>query len=218
MTDVDKPERAPLPHALTGGLGHAQQFATGDLGIAQQLGAPNRHAPGLHQPLVPSRSTLPRSWDVQDIWRGLLTTALLLFFADIVVRRVMIDYRGAVVKAAALVARVLPGRRKRDTAEDVELANLLRRKQELRDKQRERAAAWELTAGSAGDAGDADDAPKLDAAFDASAAPSSESAADKPKPKKAKKPEPEPAEEGGYTSRLLAAKRRALDKRRGDDR
>ncbi len=160
----------------------------------------------------------PRSWDVQDIWRGLLTTALLLFFADIVVRRVMIDYRGAVVKAAALVARVLPGRRKRDTAEDVELANLLRRKQEMRDKQRERAAAWELTAGSAGDAGDADDAPKLDAAFDASAAPSSESAADKPKPKKAKKPEPEPAEEGGYTSRLLAAKRRALDKRRGDDR
>jgi hypothetical protein len=104
----------------------------------------------------------PVTRDVLDIWLGLLFAAVFLFFADVFVRRVAIDYREAVVKGwNSLLAVVGRGHRTPAPA-DGRLATLLERKAELRQESEKRyrpgeklgsdgaparaAATWDSTA------------------------------------------------------------------------
>ena len=151
---------------------------------------------------------LPKSYNVQDIWRALLTAAVILFFADVFIRRVLIDFAGM----ARAVRRWLPGRSAVPAAE-APLGELLQKKAEARRAQASGApAVGEATY----EASDREDAPQFDAAGSASSPeagggkkPAGRAASSSQRPER-KSAAPAP-EEGGYTSRLLAAKRRALD-------
>lgn len=104
----------------------------------------------------------PVTRDVLDIWLDLLFAAVFLFFADVFVRRVAIDYREAAVKAWHSMLAVV-GRGQRTLAPaDGRLATLLERKAELRQESEKRyrpgerlgsegassrpAATWDSTA------------------------------------------------------------------------
>jgi uncharacterized membrane protein len=152
----------------------------------------------------------PMSRSVQDTWRGLLTLAVALFYLDVFIRRVVVDYRKAARTAIARAAALVRGRQAVREPADERLATLLQRKAELRERTavrpeapreaapRERAipvAAW---------------GPRLPETA-APAAPETVG------PKAPPAAEPRPAADeaaSSYTARLLEAKRRAL--RRGE--
>jgi uncharacterized membrane protein len=144
---------------------------------------------------------------VEEIWRGLLVWALALFFADIFLRRVLIEYRRLWQKLLAGAAWL--ARRPRPVLErtaDERLATLLRRKEEVRSRTHGLEARPESTAG---------EPPPVWAREPGAEQPAAEPA---PRPKKPQKPAAPAApalsepQEASYTSRLLEAKRRARER------
>jgi hypothetical protein len=153
----------------------------------------------------------PLTRSVQDTWRALLTAALALFYLDVFIRRVVVDYRQAARKALARAVAVLRRRPPPREAADERLATLLQRKTELREMS---AARYEPAVVAEGRRAKRD--------VPAAAAPPAPAAAPGPAPPPGEAPGPAgpvpPAVEEGassYTARLLEAKRRAL--RRGKD-
>lgn len=172
---------------------------------------------------------LPPSYDVQPIWRTLLTIAAALFFLDVFVRRVVVDYLAA-VRAVAVKLVSLRGGERAGAHPDERLATLLERKEELR-----RAAGRPEVppgAGAAG-AGAAGAVPPRTRAPGAATPDAAEpvtpglapagsgrkettaSAPPKARPAAEAPPKEESPSAEGFTSRLLEAKRRAL-KRDGE--
>ncbi len=79
------------------------------------------------------RRDFEASYDVSDVWQSLVLAALAMFFIDVFVRRVAIDYRQAFLKAVNYAA-LLIGVRKRELAPtEGRLATLLERKAKLRE-------------------------------------------------------------------------------------
>jgi uncharacterized membrane protein len=143
------------------------------------------------------------SKSIQDIWHGLLLLATALFFIDIFVRRVLIDYAGLAQKSVGFVSSIF-GKKSAPKEEDP-LAVLLKKKEDARAREGQSgygqaAATYEAreSVESVEVAGDA-----------ASALGKAKGKGDAPKTKESKNVAGEEAEEAGYTSRLLAAKRRA---------
>jgi uncharacterized membrane protein len=151
----------------------------------------------------------PASRSVQDTWRALLTLAVVLFYADVFVRRVVVDYGKAARTALARAAALLRGRSAAREPADERLATLLARKAELRERTAGRDTPREGPAPAPVAAPAAVSARGTERA--AAAAPGSVA----PPPAPAKEAQP-PAEAGAAstTARLLEAKRRAL--RRGE--
>ena len=155
---------------------------------------------------------------VQDIWSSLLVFATLLFFVDIFVRRVMIDYSAVAWRSMAFVSGLF--RRKSPSGEDGELlAALLRKKEEVR-RSEDRAAVGRTPSGKPAASYEAKEANESDrsveATDDAGAALEGREGQG-PRKAESKKPSSEEAEESGYTGRLLAAKRRAQGKNEKKD-
>ena len=156
----------------------------------------------------------------QDLWRSLLFLAAILFLIDVFVRRVIVDY-GAVLMAGVHRVTAFVTRRGvvRDEA-DERLGQLLKRKADVQRTRMSRPRFYSDQASSdpsrAGSSGDAGTTPAaFDAAFDAGAT------AKPTRPRPAKKTtspasNAPAAQEDGYTSRLLAAKRRALGTSKDD--
>lgn len=149
------------------------------------------------------------SYSVQEIWRTLVILALVLFFVDVFIRRVLIDYRAAYARVAGFASAVARRREMRQRESDARLATLLRKKAEVRGKTQARGPGGAPPKEPA--PSEKEQTPVLDTAFDAGA-----SVAQRPRTETATKPKKEapsvsPEEEGAaYTSRLLKAKRRAL--------
>jgi uncharacterized membrane protein len=78
----------------------------------------------------------PVSKDVDSVWLSLVTLAIVLFFADVFVRRVVVDYRKAAAGLAARAAARLRGRKHVVSPAEEHLAKLLTRKAELREAAR----------------------------------------------------------------------------------
>ena len=75
----------------------------------------------------------PLTHDVQDVWEALLTAALCLFFLDVFVRRVVIDYRKALRTAWGRARAFVTMRQPEVAPADARLATLLERKAKLRE-------------------------------------------------------------------------------------
>jgi hypothetical protein len=156
----------------------------------------------------------PRTSDIADAWRILLTLALALFYADVFVRRVVIDYwqalRAGVLRAVAFVRR----RELQGAPADARLATLLERKADLRRRTVARVEARvpprpAASGGATGTRGPAGWPEAASGARDEPAAAPAATAESRPaEAASAAAPEPE----NTYTARLLAAKRRALGK------
>jgi len=166
-------------------------------------------------------SDQPATRSFQPIWEPLLLAALLLFFADVIIRRVIIT-RGDFAAGLAAVRKALTPR-KRKGEQDQTMAALLKRKEKTfermpKDERPEQDFKKRLTRAAEAGKGEKleiDTAPvKEEAAAAAAAAP-------KTKPGKTEKAAPA-VEEDSYTGRLLAAKKRVkgskLDKESGDDK
>jgi uncharacterized membrane protein/Mg-chelatase subunit ChlD len=158
---------------------------------------------------APFLRDFPPARSSSDIWRDLVRAAAILFFLDIFVRRVAVDWRRAYRTAAAWAAERILRRKREAAAPDERLQTLLRRKGEVRAAQDVRKRTFEAPAGAA---------PKLDESFIAGGGAAKAAApvrAPAPEPKKEAPAAPKPAAkaEESYTSRLLAAKRRARDKK-----
>ncbi len=154
----------------------------------------------------------PETLDVQSIWHGLLLAALSLFFSDVFVRRVVIDYRKALAEGARKFMTLL-WRRSPDLVADSRLEALLERKQEVRELTRAlyqpgkaAGASSEAAAGAAAKSAKAPESSLADAGAVLKAKDVKQVEAEAPsKPRASEVPG-----ESAYTSRLLAAKRRAL--------
>ncbi|MEM7230882.1 MAG: VWA domain-containing protein [Planctomycetota bacterium] len=134
------------------------------------------------------------SHTVQEVWSSLLIWAVILFFADVFIRRVMLDYKGAYTKVRERLSRK---QRAEGSSEGSDrMASLLKAKARAETK-------------SVADV-EAEEGPELDSSYDATSAPS-EPAASKSAKRSQEAPKPED-EAPAFTSRLLKAKRRA----RGD--
>jgi uncharacterized membrane protein/Mg-chelatase subunit ChlD len=154
----------------------------------------------------------PWQRSVQDTWRVLLTLAVVLFYADVFVRRVVVDYRKAARTAVARVAALLRGKPAAREPADERLATLLQRKAELRERTAGRFEAPRAPEPVApGPASAAWAARAREKALPA--APGPEPTAQTAPPAEEAKPAAVPAA-SSYTARLLEAKRRAL--RRGE--
>jgi len=149
----------------------------------------------------------PPARSSQDLWRYLVEAAAVLFFLDIFVRRVALDYRKV---SAALLERARAAISRRPRAElpaDERLSALLKKKSEVRAAQAGERRFFE--------AGEAPAPPVLDDAFIAGATPHAPGPhVPPPAPPAAEAAANQAKEEvASYTARLLAAKRRALEKR-----
>ncbi len=163
----------------------------------------------------------PVTRDVQDVWHGLVTLAVGLFFADVFVRRVVVDYVEVVRKGLERVTALLRGRAVTPAPADSRLAVLLERKAEVRGATAARyrpgqAAAPSAERSGAARAGALSPALAPGAMTDAGAVLEAKPevagpAAPAPSPLPEAKPE-----EPSYTSRLLEAKRRALQRDKKD--
>jgi hypothetical protein len=145
----------------------------------------------------------------RDIWWGLALAALLVFPLDIALRRLMIDLSPVYAFASAVLARALRPFRRRSRAEQ--------ERDEMMERLRARKAATRATRPAAAvapppEAAEGDEAPTLTGEEGEEAAPRrTETEPEGPEPDEARR------EGADYTSRLLAAKRRALKGRRGRD-
>ncbi len=151
----------------------------------------------------------PATTTPQDLWRDLLKLAALFFFIDVFVRRVAIDYQKAIRASWQHVAAWVTRRSLQPAPADPRLSALLKKK----------TAVWQAQPALARKFFEAGDQkgqePALDASFIAGASKPSEKKSEKadkpditPAPQKVPR---QPAEAESYTSRLLAAKRRALE-------
>jgi hypothetical protein len=140
------------------------------------------------------RRTLPPARSHRDRWPELLLAAAIMFWTDVLVRRVMIDLSG--VRAA--VARVLARWRQHQAAPAAEhLVRLRARKEQVARVLDERRQAARFDVGA-----DAPAAPLDDITSAAEGRPP-------PAQPPADAPPPPVREEMSYTERLLAAKRKA---------
>ena len=140
------------------------------------------------------RRTLPPARSHRDRWPELLLAAAIMFWTDVLVRRVMIDLSG--VRAA--VARVLARWRQHQAAPAAEhLVRLRARKEQVARVLDERRQAARFDVGA-----DAPAAPLNDITSAAEGRPP-------PAQPPADAPPPPVREEMSYTERLLAAKRKA---------
>lgn len=156
------------------------------------------------------RRDFPVTRTPQDLWRDLLALAAALFFVDVFVRRVVIDW-GKLARRAHAAALALARRRRPEAAKasDERLGALLKKKAEI-EESREGFRKFYAPSETAG--GEA----RLDQVFVAGAdspdaGEARAAAAEASKPPAAAAPPPQES----YTSRLLAAKRRALKRPEG---
>lgn len=169
------------------------------------------------------RSGFEVTRDSTDLWRTLLFLAALLFFVDVFVRRVVVDYLEVARTAGSQVVARLRRRKTRQSAPDERLRSLLKTKADLRQREEGAPTATAKARkffGESLDAGSTEEGtptPSLDSHFDASAAPAPAPAPEKKERKPASEAPSPPREEESYTSRLLAAKKRALEAKKKDD-
>ena len=135
--------------------------------------------------------------NVQDVWQTLLMAAILLFFADIFIRRVAVDYSKGWHWVMARLRSGKRAERKKDTKSE-SLEALLKKKQEARGRTTGEATTYE----SQSVASPVEVAGEVRASTPLPGKGETPSASDA----EAK----EAPEEDGFTSRLLAAKKRAL--------
>ncbi len=191
--------------ALGASVNYAPEFATAEpnsnllRGIAE---AGNGRFLDLSAPRDPSRNPFlhdrHRVWQPRDLWQWLLKLALLLFVADVAVRRIDIDSVEWAKATATLRRGLVFWRRKtRPVEADVSLAALLARRDEVRSS---RTGARPARS----------DSPTT-AAAPTPVAPALPDTI----PAQAKQPEPPatPRSRTETTSRLLEAKRRAARRR-----
>ncbi|MBI4604374.1 MAG: VWA domain-containing protein [Planctomycetes bacterium] len=163
----------------------------------------------------------PVTREVQDVWRALLAAAVVLFFADVFVRRVVVDYRKVALEGLRRAAALVRGRPRAAAPSDARLATLLERKAKLREAA---AARYQPRRGEAAAEGRKAAPPPAAAAAATDAtvalAPGAGAGAAAPPAapgrKAAEERREEKAEEASYTARLLEAKRRALRREKGD--
>jgi hypothetical protein len=151
----------------------------------------------------------PTVREVSDAWRHLLILAIALFYLDVFIRRVVVDYRDVLAAAIARVRAVILRRRPSVAPADARLATLLERKSRLREDSYSRYTPPEPAAGKPGAA----PAPELadrPAVRPAAPPPAAEQQAPPGGPGSDAPAEAEALEARGYTARLLEAKRRAL--------
>jgi uncharacterized membrane protein len=146
----------------------------------------------------------PLTRNVEDFWRSLLILAVVLFFIDVFIRRVVVDYRKVLLNNLARVTGLVRGKGVAPLPVDARLATLLERKAQRRDS----TAAHYQPGENEG---------ATSALTDAGAISEEESQPEKsvvdPGAEKPVNLKQEEADESSYTGRLLAAKRRARMKK-----
>lgn len=135
--------------------------------------------------------------EVQPVWHRLVLLALVLFFLDVFVRRVVVDYRTVMLESVRKTWALIRRRGGTPVATDARLATLLERKAEVREATQVRYQATTARDTAAASSSSLSDVAAL-------LAQKAAEPAVKPPP-----PAPKPTAETGYTSRLLEAKRRA---------
>lgn len=147
------------------------------------------------------RHTLAKAISSQDVWHLCLLVAACIFFADVFIRRVAVDWSWAAPAVDWLAARF--GKKKEADAEvDQRLERLRQRKQQLAEQMDDRRAAARFEPDTSDSAASLDDAVQGASGSVASSAP----------PTKEASPgiAPTDEEKDSYTSRLLKAKKDAL--------
>ncbi len=158
--------------------------------------------------------------DSKDLWRHLLFWAAILFFIDVFIRRVIVDYVDLAQTGYSKVTGFISRKKAQRTETDDRLKTLLQRKAGLKhnvDPEDSAPATQKFYQSSSSDEDDA--GVTMDTKFDASV---EQDASSRPAPspsaqKKKAEPTPEAKEEDGFTSRLLAAKKRALKDKKNDE-
>jgi len=148
----------------------------------------------------------PVTRNVEDFWRNLLILAVVLFFIDVFVRRVVVDYRKVFVTAVARVAGFVRGQGAAPLPVDARLATLLERKAQLRETTTTRYQPGQREPAASG-------RPVSTALTDAGAMLGEKQSDEPAVTQVVERPEKEDDDESSYTGRLLEAKRRALKKR-----
>ncbi len=154
------------------------------------------------------RRDFPISTTPQDTWRSLLHIAAILFFFDVFVRRVIIDWVKAYRAVRDAMMVLFTRRAAPEGPADDRLGSLLKRKAEVSRAQEGYRSFYE--------ASDEKKDAQLDETFVAGTDAPAPSAR-KPAPSATTEEKAPPTKQETYTSRLLAAKRRAL-KRDDDER
>jgi hypothetical protein len=174
---------------------------------------------------------LPPTREVSDVWQAILTAAILVFFADVFVRRVVVNYL-RVVAAQCRRAFAVFGVGSPPVAADARLATLLERKAKLREESDKRYRPGERAVPASGGG-----APVREAGRDieavvpgtASTAEGGEAGGHETRHgrgglepsrggREGSEAKEESADARSYTSRLLEAKRRARERGRGGGR
>ena len=143
------------------------------------------------------RTGLPRARSMQDIWPWCLLLASVCLFADVFVRRVSLDYA---YPAKWLLKKLRPGATLQDAARQQNLSQLRSKKNQVSEAMDQQKAATRFEA-----TGPVESATLEEAA-------SGKSGLTSEAPRTAASNMASKDEEGGYTSRLLAAKKAAQKK------
>jgi len=143
------------------------------------------------------RSGLPRARSMQDIWPWCLLLASVCLFADIFVRRVSLDYA---YPAKWLLKKFRPGATLQDAARQQNLNQLRSKKSQVSEAMDQQKATTRFEATSPTESSTLEEAA------------SGKSALTNETPRTAASNMASKDEEGGYTSRLLAAKKAAQKK------
>ena len=154
------------------------------------------------EPANPFRRDLEPAISDQSIWPILLVVGSCLFFADVFVRRVQVNFLWVVPMLAT--ARDFVLRRQREAPTPETMSRLRSRKQQVTEQIESRRAATRF-----------EDPEHEHAPDPASIATSSSQPTAAPKPQSKVEPEEQPAEES-YTERLLKAKRKVWNDRDHD--
>ena len=158
-----------------------------------------------------------RTRDVQPIWWGLLLAAVFLFFLDVFLRRVVVNYGRVIANACASAVGWVTGRKAKDTPADERLATLLARKEKLQES---RETRYRPADEESGEEPSPTDPSAQRGRWDSTQM-------DEPAPRPTRKEKSAPSGSGretdgssskgdgatSYTSRLLEAKKRALKKK-----
>lgn len=165
----------------------------------------------------------PTSYDVQGVWHALLVVGLALFYLDVFIRRVIVNYWASVLKAiGALKALVLRRKAVPEVVVDSRLSSLLERKSRLREASTSRSAtdaSWrppEPRADRPGretpaESGRPEPPPLPGKGAAATAEGAGRKAAEAEEAEESKETK---ETEGSFTARLLEVKKRALKRER----
>ncbi len=143
------------------------------------------------------RGGLPRARSMQDIWPWCLLLASVCLFADIFVRRVSLDYA---YPAKWLLNKIRPGTTQQDVARQQSLNQLRSKKTQVSEAMEQQRATTRFEATG----------PAETATLEEAASGKTNLASDAPRTAASSMASKD--EEGGYTSRLLAAKKAAQKK------